>query len=435
MTLSGEDLRQHPRFRLALQVVVDLPSGEVKTSTVGVSRTGLSLRLSPQPAIDEALRVSIALPDGRVVVGRGRSRAHMPGALVGLSLELDGKNQVLWDSFVDEEESTGSLWRMIGRIANAPDDAYAPRGIVASDRGAKLRFHTVGENGLAYRVAFSKHPSDPGDESDLCVRLPGFREPARRLVRRVLREDMLFRMDESADAVVVKARSVELNRGGWAWVQADEGRPVGLVALGVGELLQVERDGQTVFPHFTELELEQIACDTFRHDLARPAFSRATVPAPGPLGPVPPAAGPPKPVPPAAGPLGPVPPAAGPLGPVPPAPGPVGPVPVSLPPLASAPVAPAKPVDTKRFREGYDAVRFAQAAAAEVQVRKYGDRDIFFHPSVWAKVKDDDGTELMGPTLQDGGRLCVLALVGPGTPRVIKLHEGSTVSLLKPPRT
>lgn len=394
MTLSGEDLRQHPRFRLALQVLIDLPTGEVKTSTVGVSRTGLSLRLSPQPAIDEALRLSIALPDGRSIHGRGRCRAHMPGALVGLSLELDGRNQVLWDTFVDEEESTGSLWRMIGRIANAPDDDYAPRGIVARDQGAQLRFHTVGENGLAYRVAFSKHPSDPADESDLCVRLPGFREPARRLVRRVLREDMIFRMDDAADARLVKARVVELNRGGWAYVQGEEGsgpnarRPVGLVSLGVGELVQVARDGQSVFPHFTELELEQIACDTFRHDLARPAFPKVTQPTP-----------------------------------------------VMLPPLVTPPPARGEPKgDPKRFREGFDAVRFAQAAAAEVQVRKYGDRDIFFHPSVWAKVKGDDGADLMGPTLQDGTRVCVLALVGPGTPRVVKLDEQSQVSLLKPPR-
>ena len=392
VVLSGEDLRQHPRFRLALQVLIDLPTGEVKTSTVGVSRTGLSLRLSPQPAIDEALRIVIELPSGQRVHGRGRCRAHMPGALVGLSVELDGKNQVTWDAFVDEEESTGSLWRMIGRIANAPDDAFAPRGLVEQNARGAMRFHTVGENGLAYRVAFAKHDSDPGDESDLCVRLPGFREPARRLVRRVLREDMTFRMEETGPAArrgsLVRARVVELNRGGWAYVQGDGQTPVGLVALGVGELVLVEEGGASVFPHFTALELEQIACDTFRHDLARPAFARTT------------------------------------SSPSPP--------PVALPTVLTTTTPPSRP-DPRRFQQGYDAVRFAQAAAVDVQVRKYGDRDIFFHPSVWAKVTDD-GAELMGPTLQDGAQLCVLALVGPATPRVVRLHEGSTVSLLKPPR-
>lgn len=390
VVLSAEDLRQHPRFRLSLSVLIDLPTGEVKATTVGVSRTGLSLRLSPAPAVDESLRLEIELPSGRVVHGRGRCRAHMPGALVGLSLELDGKNQVVWDSFVDEEESTGSLWRMIGRIANAPDDAFAPRGVVQRDRGAQLRFHTVGENGLAYRLAFSRCEADPADESDLCVRLPGFREPARRLVRRVLREDMTFRMDESQDSRLVSARVVELNRGGWAYVQGDDVTPVGLVSLGVGELVLVERDGTSVFPHFTPLELEQVACDTFRHDLARPAFAKS----------------PPK-----------------------------QPPPVQLPPLLSSSSAPPQPKpDPKRFQEGFDAVRFAQAASDQVQKRRYGDRDIFFHPSVWAKV-NDEGSDLMGPTMQDGGRVCVLALVGPGTPRVIRLSETSKVSLLKPPRT
>ena len=363
-----------------------MPAGEVTTTTVGVSRTGLSLQLSPQPANDEAVKLVIVLPSGQQVSGRGRCRAQMPGAVVGLSLELDGKNQATWDSFVDEEESTGSLWRMIGRIANAPDDAFAPRGLSEQSARGKTRFHTVGENGLAYRLAFSRCETDPGDESDLCVRLPGFREPARRLVRRVLREDMVFRMDDAATTKPVRARVVELNRGGWAYVQGDDHTPVGLVSLGVGELLLVEEGGASVFPHFTALELEQIACDTFRHDLARPAFARASSSAPPP---------------------------------------------VTLPALTSSPAA-ARP-DPRRFQHGYDAVRFAQAAATDVQVRKYGERDIFFHPSVWAKVDDDSGM-LMGPTMQDGVQLCVLALVGPGTPRVVRLTEASKVSLLKPPR-
>jgi hypothetical protein len=77
-------------------------------------------------------------------------------------------------------------------------------------------------------------------------------------------------------------------------------------------------------------------------------------------------------------------------------------------------------------------VRFAQAAADDVQMRKYGDREIWFHPSVWARVKNDEG-ELMGPTLQDGDNICVLALLGPGAPRVVKLTSQSRVSVLKPP--
>jgi len=381
----SDDHRQHPRFRLTLRVILTLAGGAVTTTSTGVSRAGLSVRLASPPPVDTVVPIAIELPDGQLVGGEACCRGVLPGDLVGMSLHFDEATQARWDAFVDEEETTGSLWRMIGRIADAPDDALAPRGVTVAATGsaAARRFHTAGENGLAWRMAFHKHASDPAEESDLCVTLPGFREPGRRLVRRVLRQDVTLRLDASMPAFA--ARIVELNRGGYAYVQTD---PVGLVSLGVGELFLVEEDGQTVFPHFSALELEQIACDTFRHDLSRPMFA-------------------PKPK--------------------------TTPPPVELPPLVT-PASPPRPADSRRFREGYDAVRFAQTATDDVQRRRYGDRDIFFHPSVWARVVVDDH-ELMGPTMQDEGRICVLALVGPGAPRVVRLSPQSKVSLLKPPRS
>lgn len=380
----SDEHRQHPRFRLTLKVDVDLPGGTVTTTSTGISRTGLSIRLPDPPAVDDVVAIAIELPDGRVVQGQGRCRAVLPGNLIGMSLAFEDGVQALWESFVDEENSTGSIWRMIGRIADAPDDALAPRGLTipASPAAAAQRFHTAGENGLAWRLAFHKHPSDPAEESDLCITLPGFREPGRRLVRRVLRHDVVLRLD--ADLPPFAARIVELNRGGYAYVQTD---PVGIVSLGVGELFLVDIDGESAFPHFSDLELEQVACDAFRHDLSRPMFAAR------------PRAAPP---------------------------------PVELPPLVT-PAPPPRPADVNRFREGYDAVRFAQTATDDVQKRRYGAREIFFHPSVWARVTVDDN-ELMGPTMQDEGRICVLALVGPGAPRVVRLSPQSKVSLLKPPR-
>ena len=386
------DHRQHPRFRLVLGVVVDLPTGKVAASTIGISRTGLSVRLSPTPSLATSMAITIQLPNGAVVVGRAQCRGIMADDVCGLSLEFEAEHLTWWNAFVDEEESTGTLWRMIGRIADAPDDALAPRGLTigATGAGGAQRFHTAGENGLAWRMAFAKHGADPAEQSDLCVSLPGFREPGRRLVRRVLRQDVTLRLE--ADIPPFRCRVVELNRGGYAFVQTE---PVGIVSLGVGELFLVERDGVSEFPHFTPLELEQIACDTFRNDLTRPMFSGRS--------------------------------------------GPHTPPPVLLPPLptqlpAATPTAPpVKAADIARFREGYDAVRFAQTAAETVQTRRYGTRDIHFHPSVWAKVTLDDG-EFMGPTMQDEGRVCVLALVGPGAPRVVRLTPQSKVSLLKPPR-
>src|SRR5581483_6741295 len=210
-----------------------------------------------------------------------------------------------WESFIDEEESTGSLWRMIGRIAAAPDDAFAPRGLKERVDADDLRFHTAGENGEAYRVAFEKHPSDDALTCDLSSSLPGFAPLAARLVKRVLRAPMTLRLDAGK---LVTARVAELLRGGYAYVQGDAETPTGLVALGAGELVLVSKNGKFVFPYFSDADLERIACDTFRRDLGRPVFT--------------------------------------------PARGVARPAPVQLPPMPSMP---------PKFREGIDAVRFAQA--------------------------------------------------------------------------
>lgn len=374
---TGEDLRQHPRFRVALRAHLALPTGTVTTTTNGVSRTGMSVRLSPMPALEESIAITLELPNGTSIDGRARCKSHLPGCLCGMTLSFGGDAQAYWDSFLDEEESTGSLWRMIGRIARAPDDAMAPRGFRERVDADDLRFHTTGENGEAYRVAFENHAADVGEDSDLAASLPGFREQARRLVRRVLREPITLRVD---DGKLVMARVAELARGGYAYVQGDAETPTGLVSLSVGELVLVAKNGKSVFPYFSDDELERIACDTFRRDLSRPVFRHT------------------------------------------PARGIARPAPVSLPPMMPA-----------RFKEGLDAVRFAQAADDDVQQRRYGDRDVYFHPSIWARVIEESG-EIMGPTLNDGVRVCVLALVGPNAPRVVKLDETSKVKLLKPPK-
>ncbi|MBM4283063.1 MAG: PilZ domain-containing protein [Deltaproteobacteria bacterium] len=372
---TGSELRQHPRFRLQLPVEVALPTGAQLTSTTGISREGVSLRLDPVPAIDTVARLAIALPDGRRVLGTGRCRTLMAGGHCGLHLHLDGDARAVWQAFVAEEESSGSLWRMIGRIAASPDDPFAMRGEVDRvDGDAALRFHTVGENGLAYRLAFEKHAADPPEASDLATLQPGFLEPARRAVSRVLREDVTLRFEEGAQRLTVRARVVELLRGGYAYVMGDRQTPIGFVALAVGELLLVERGGVAVFPCLTAAELEQVAADAFCHDGSRPR---------------------------------------------------------AVSPGRSA--GAERSDDAKRFIRGFDAVRFAQAATEGAQRRRYGDRDMYFHPAVWACVRLDDGVELQGPTLQDGARLCVLGLVGPGAPRVVKLTPASDVVLLPPP--
>src|SRR4051812_38877524 len=107
----SEDLRQHPRFRVALRAHLSLPTGTVTTTTTGVSRTGMSVRLSPSPALDEDVAITLELPNGTSIDGRARCKSVLPGCLCGMSLAFLGDAQAYWDSFVDEEESTGSLWR------------------------------------------------------------------------------------------------------------------------------------------------------------------------------------------------------------------------------------------------------------------------------------------------------------------------------------
>ena len=69
------------------------------------------------PVLEEDVAVTLELPNGTSIDGRARCKSQLPGCLCGMALTFAGDAQALWHSFVDEEESTGSLWRMISRIA------------------------------------------------------------------------------------------------------------------------------------------------------------------------------------------------------------------------------------------------------------------------------------------------------------------------------
>jgi hypothetical protein len=96
-----DENRQHPRFRLPLRVVVKLPGGDVTTTSTGVSRAGLSVRLSPPPPVDTVIPITIELPDGARVDGEACTRGVLPGDLVGMSLTFDEATRARWDAFVD----------------------------------------------------------------------------------------------------------------------------------------------------------------------------------------------------------------------------------------------------------------------------------------------------------------------------------------------
>ncbi|HEY4222592.1 MAG TPA: PilZ domain-containing protein, partial [Myxococcota bacterium] len=68
--MSSADQRLHPRFRVALRAHLALPTGTVSTATTGVSRTGMSVRLSPAPALEENIAITLELPNGTSIDGR-----------------------------------------------------------------------------------------------------------------------------------------------------------------------------------------------------------------------------------------------------------------------------------------------------------------------------------------------------------------------------
>jgi len=413
--VDWENIRRDPRQPVQLPLRLITPSGEVAGFTEGVSRGGFSLQLSQTMAVGQQVQFRLYLPNNTEVRGTAVCRNLRPGGITGFALSIDANSTQLWNDFVDQEEATGNLWRMLNRYIEAGEDESADlRSVTARGRvgsllqaggvsfggwlpGAaaqqlvSLRLHTVGENGEAYRIIFEKHPSDAPADSDLRHKMPGFREMAERAVRRVLRENVLIRLNDRAP--VVPVRIAELNRGTFGYVQRSDpaGGECGLVSLGLGELLLIEIDGRAIYPHFSVDDLERIACDNVRLDLDRPMFRSVAASTIHPELETRPPADP------------------------------------QFEEVATQPEATMQVVPT----EGVAAIRFAQARADQVQTRTYGERAIRLFPEIWARTRDREGNEVMGPTMEDGPRVCVLALVGPNTPRVVKLDEDSKVELLK----
>jgi hypothetical protein len=391
MVAGGQpsEARRDPRCPTSLRVRLRTRLGELEASTRTVSRHGFDLRLPSAPAIGERAALSVRLPDNAIVEGHAECRSRGTRGLCGFALDLDDDNEARWAGFIEQEEATGSLWRMVGRWARGRgDEKEAVRSVLVNgalgplfkllprkagrgpDKDVALRFFMTGENGEAYRICFERHPSTRGTECDLVRELPGFFALAEQDVGRVLDQPLLLRLSESQPLVAV--RVCELVRGGYAWVQGGDGMPTGLVGLATGELLLIELEGERVFPSFTDADLERVACDTFRFDMPRPVFRR-TVAA-----------------------------------------------------TADAPTI----IRRAHAPDGVEAVAGAQAVTDRVQMRRYGDRSIKLYPEIWARAVDDAEHEIMGPTMRDGDNVLMLALVGHDSPRVLRLERANRVSLL-----
>jgi len=406
-----EDQTEAKHTFMALRLRLILPLGELELLTEGVSEDGFRARLEDAPPVGEEIACAIYLPDQTAVEGVCSCRSRHADSVVEFSFTPARDSAVFWEIFVGQQNDSDDVLRLLARYASTVDrDPNAMRSVVAEgntgalvhkagsaseDKGAApgerarvsgtMRLYSSGESGEAYRILFGRHPSEPALECDLVERLPGFKVMAKQFLDRVLCERILVRTDDLAPLTPV--RPIQTKRGDYSFVKRED-NGISLESLGVGEKILVEVDGSSVFPHFTAEELQRIACDVGEWDVA------PTEP---------------------------------------------GLVPVELSEEQRAALERHVKIDALQSAgdasrpSGEPELRAAQDAAAVVQVRDIGGRQVRLFTQVWAEVMDAHGDARRGPTVRDGEEICVLALRGPGTPCVVRLAESSHVTVVEPP--
>ncbi|MFO0599627.1 MAG: PilZ domain-containing protein [Myxococcaceae bacterium] len=384
--------RRHTRYPINLRLRLQLPGGELETTTEDVSLAGFSAPCPQLPPEGSSFGFVVHLPDGAQVTGIASAMRVNDAGLAGFSAEFASDTAPAWEGFIKQEQGSGGLWRMLSRYASSTtSEQDAARAVVEKGRfeqvlkresASAVRLHMVGENGEAYRVAFERSASEPPEQSAFASASPQLLELARRAVTRLLSEDLFLRRTPSTP--IEPVRIAELKRGGYAYlVKGATGKP-SLMGLHGSEMMVVEVDGQTVFPHFTADELERIAADTFRREEVA-----TTTPA--------------------------------------------------------QPIVPV--VQEERFSEKYQHrivdnrptpateadLRAAMRASERVQTRTYGDRTLKLFPDLWVYVEPAESPRqpLRGFMLEDAPALCVFVLVGPNAPRVLRLDPGDFVGIIR----
>ena len=395
--------RRFPRYPVNLRLRLQLSTGELETTTEEISLAGFSAPTPELPEVGTSFGFVIHLPDGALVTGTACAMRLAPGGSAGFSCEFPAAQQAVWEAFVQQEQASGGVWRMIGRYATSSgEDAEAARSVLekgplgilfrriggekkpeaeASETPGVMRLHMVGENGEAYRIVFEKHASEPPETSAFANAAPNVLEFARRTVARVLTQDVFLK--RSPHAIVEAVRLVEMTRGGFAYIVPQPGGKVSLMGLHGSELIVVEVDGKPVFPFFEADELEQIACDTFRR---APEEPDVTPSAPGPLREA----------------------------------------------RFSAQYE-HKTVDSKD-RVPCTRLQLCEAmdASQRVQRRTYGTRSVRLFPDLWLEVERPSWTRpARGFAMEDGVALCVFVMVGPHAPRVIRLETEDVVFFIR----
>jgi hypothetical protein len=380
--------RRHARYPISLRLRLQLPSGELETTTEDVSLAGFSARCPQLPEEGTSFGFAVHLPDGATVQGTASAMRVAADGLSGFSCEFASEHLAAWEAFVKQEQASGGLWRMLSRyVASGSDDTRSVEekgrfeALFKREQASAVRLHMVGENGEAYRVAFEKHPSESPEASAFANASPTVLELVRRAASRLLSQDVFLRRAPSAP--IQPVRIVELKRGGYAYVvQHANGKP-SLMGLQGSELIVVDVDGEAIYPFFTEDELERIAADTFRRE-------------PEPAAPGAPSAG------------------------------------------ADIQEGFSKKyqhtvVDHRPAAATFEDLRAAMIASQRVQSRTYGARTLRLFPDVWvyAEQVSAPATPLRGFMVEDGDALCVFVLSGVNAPRVTRLEPADFVSIIR----
>ncbi|MDP1917185.1 MAG: PilZ domain-containing protein [Myxococcales bacterium] len=391
--------RRHPRYPVNLRLRLQLPTGELETTTDEVSLAGFSAPAPVLPEVGTSFGFVIHLPDGAHVTGTACAMRLGDGGSAGFSCEFPPGQQQLWENFVQQEQASGGLWRMIGRFAiSTGDDAEAMRSVLvkgplgilfrriggekkaeaeASEPPAVMRLHMVGENCEAYRIAFEKHATEGPEVSVFANAAPNVLDFARQTIARVLTQGVFLK--RSPHAVVEPVRLVEMTRGGFGYVVPQASGKVSLMGLHGSELIVIEVDGKRVFPFFESEELDRIACDTFRRVPGEPT------------------------------------------------------------------VTPTVPVREERFSAQYQhkivhdrvactpkLLSEAMDSSQRVQRRTYGTRTVRLFPDLWLEVERPSWRgPARGFAMEDGAALCVFVMVGPNAPRVIRLEPDDAVFFIR----
>lgn len=387
--------RQTDRAYLRVPVTIQQGGNKWSGRTRDLSRGGsLVLVESPYPA--GTVEAALELPTG-VLHSKAEVRFTIPGVGVGLEfLDMPESDQNRLEDLVSAAAATFGAWGLVGKYLaeseqrsplKLPTPAESGRPVlqrvltpVVNAELSQHLLHPVGENGAAYRILFARPGTSTPEQSDLATRVTGFVRAVQGKVALVAAQDIWLKLH--AGSQPKPFRVVQLTSGGYAAVVVAESPGelprVSLLTLAVNEQMAVSQRGQSLYPHFSESELEEIRNDSVK---GQPPVTAATQGSPA----------------------------------------------KAAVPEKKAQFSTLAPFDANRE----SALEQALKNDPQVEVRRYGERTVTLHPYFLIKVKLGEGEEVVGVPMFDGRRYCVLQMSSAGVHRVVPLTRDMQFAVMR----